>query len=124
VDACGYPDGVLPTDYIPVLALLPRRLSTEEVELVAHELLTRRGDFDDIDIGVAITQITEDLPTPEDIEQVRQRLAAQASPSHDSRDGKDTVLGLPPPLRAESEALMQVGDGGAHPTGPTAHADV
>jgi hypothetical protein len=90
VDACGYPDGVLPTDYIPVLALLPRRLSTEEVELVAHELLTRRGDFDDIDIGVAITQITEDLPTPEDIEQVRQRLAAQASPSHDSRDGKDT----------------------------------
>jgi hypothetical protein len=80
----GYPDGVLPTDYIPALALLPRGLSTEEVGLVAHRL-TQRGDFDDIDIGVAITQVTEELPTLEDIEQVRHRLVAQASPSRDSR---------------------------------------
>ena len=84
----GYPEGIPPTDYIHPLAVLPRRLSTNDVTLVAHKLM-RRGDFDHIDIGVAITQLTDEPPTPEDIERVRQRLAAQVSPSHDSPDSED-----------------------------------
>lgn len=84
----GHPHGIPPTDYIQPLAVLSRRLSTEEIELVAHELV-HRGDFDHIDIGVAITQITDQLPTPKDIERVRQRLAARASPSHNCRDVGD-----------------------------------
>ena len=81
----GYPDGIPPTDYIPVLALLSRRLTNDEVKAIAGELIGR-GDFDNIDIGVAITQITDELPTPEDIERVRARLAAKGWPLDDPRD--------------------------------------
>lgn len=75
----GYPEGVPPTDTFPVLALLARRLSCDEVRDVACELV-RRGEFDDVDIGVLITQITDELPSPADVERVRVRLAAQGWP--------------------------------------------
>jgi Protein of unknown function (DUF3349) len=85
----GYPEGIPPTDYFPVLALLTRRLSTDEVKAVAHEVMHRNG-FDDTDIGVLITQITDRLPSPEDIERVRARLAAKGWPLDDARDGEET----------------------------------
>ena len=85
----GYPEGIPPTDYFPVLALLSRRLSHDEVKAVAHEL-THRGGFDDIDIGVLITQLTDELPSPEDVERVRSRLAAKGWPLDDARDGEET----------------------------------
>jgi hypothetical protein len=84
----GYPEGIPSTDYWPVLALLSRRLSTDEVKLVAQELM-QRGDFDHIDIGVTITQITDELPSPGDVERVRQRLAAKGWPLDDPRDRED-----------------------------------
>lgn len=84
----GYPEGVPPTDYMPVLALLSRRLSTDEVKEVAAELM-KRGDFDKIDIGVAITQITDELPAPQDVERVRLRLAEKGWPLDDPRDSED-----------------------------------
>jgi hypothetical protein len=83
----GYPEGVPPTDYFPLLALLRRRLSDDEVKTVAKELLHRNG-FDEIDIGVAITQLTDGLPTPEDVERVRTRLATRGWP-FDARDGEE-----------------------------------
>jgi Protein of unknown function (DUF3349) len=83
----GYPKGVPPTDYMPVLALLSRRLATDEVKTVASELI-QRGDLDDIDIGVAITQITDELPSQDGIERVRQRLAANGWPLDDPRDSE------------------------------------
>ncbi len=79
----GYPEGIPPTDTFPVLALLTRRLSSDEVMAVAHELI-RRGEFDNVDIGVLITQITDELPTPADVERVRARLAAQGWPFDDA----------------------------------------
>lgn len=84
----GYPDGVPQTDYIPLLALLSRRLSNDEVKAVAHELM-QRGDFDHIDIGVVITEFTDQLPSPEDVERVRERLAAKGWPLDDARDGEE-----------------------------------
>ena len=39
----GYPEGIPPTDYVPVLALLSRRLSNDDVKLVTRELIAR-GD--------------------------------------------------------------------------------
>lgn len=84
----GYPDGVPETDYIPLLALLSRRLTNDEVKEVARELM-QRGEFDQIDIGVVITQFTDELPTPEDIERVRQRLAAKGWPLDDVREGEE-----------------------------------
>ena len=85
----GYPDGIPPTDYFPVLALLSRRMSNDEVKLVARELM-QRGDFDHVDIGVLITQLTDELPSPTDVERVRERLAAKGWPLDDARDGEET----------------------------------
>lgn len=84
----GYPEGIPPKDYVPVLALLSRRLSNDEVKVVAGELIAR-GDFDDVDIGVLITQVTDELPSPDDVERVRERLAAKGWPLEEARDGED-----------------------------------
>jgi hypothetical protein len=81
----GYPEGIPPTDTFAVLALLTRRLSNDEVKLVAHELI-QRGEFDDVDIGVLISKLTDELPSDEDIERVRTRLAAKGWPLDDERD--------------------------------------
>jgi hypothetical protein len=85
----GYPEGIPPTDYFPVLALLSRRLSNDDVKLVAQGLM-QRGDFDHVDIGVLITQLTDELPSPTDVERVRERLAAKGWPLDDARDGEET----------------------------------
>lgn len=82
----GYPEGIPPTDTFPVLALLARRMSNDDVKAVASELI-RRGDFDDVDIGVLITQITDELPSPEDVERVQARLSAQGWPFDDAAAG-------------------------------------
>ncbi len=73
---------------MPLLALLTRRLTNDEVKAVAHDLVDR-GDFDHIDIGVLITQITDELPRAEDVERVRERLAAKGWPLDDPRDAED-----------------------------------
>ncbi len=86
----GYPDGIPPTDTFAVLALLTRRLSNDEVLAVAHEVM-RRGDFDDVDIGVLITQITDELPSPDDVERVRLRLAAKGWPFDDAYEAGDSA---------------------------------
>jgi Protein of unknown function (DUF3349) len=71
----GYPHGVPQTDYIPLLALLRRRLSDNEVVAVAADLAARGElNFDIADIGVAITRITEELPSADDLERVQRRL--------------------------------------------------
>jgi Protein of unknown function (DUF3349) len=85
----GYPEGIPPTDYFPVLALLSRRMGNDEVKQVAHELI-QRGDFDHVDIGVLITQLTDELPSPVDVERVRERLAAKGWPLDDAREGEGT----------------------------------
>ena len=86
----GYPEGIPPTDYFPVLALLSRRLSADEVKAVAREL-KHRHDFDDVDIGVLITRLTDELPSPEDVERVRTRLDAKGWPLNDARGGEETA---------------------------------
>src|SRR6478736_4810547 len=85
----GYPEGVPGPDRVPLLALLQRRLSDDEVKTVAKALLAR-GEFDELDIGVLITEMTDELPTPEDIERVRNRLAAKGWPLDDARDAEET----------------------------------
>ncbi len=78
----GYPQGVPQTDYIPLLALLRRRLSDEEVEAVASHLVAE-GDLntDIADIGAAITRITDELPSLDDLERVQRRLDAIGWPT-------------------------------------------
>jgi hypothetical protein len=81
----GYPEGVPGPDRVPLMSLLNRRLSNDEVKQVAAELIDR-GEFDHVDIGVLITQTTDELPRPEDVERVRERLAARGWPLDDPRD--------------------------------------
>ena len=84
----GYPEGVPGPDRVPLFALLKRRLTDDEVKAVAQALIDR-GDFDHVDIGVLITQLTDELPSSEDIERVRARLAATGWPLDDPRDAEE-----------------------------------
>ncbi|MBJ8346900.1 DUF3349 domain-containing protein [Antrihabitans sp. YC2-6] len=84
----GYPDGVPPADSVPLLALLSRRLTNDEVKEVAGALI-ERGEFDHVDIGVLITAVTDELPKSEDVERVRARLAKKGWPLDDRRDSED-----------------------------------
>ena len=73
----GYPQGVPETDYIPLLALLRRRLSDDEIAAVATQLAARGElNIDTADIGAAITRITDELPSPADLDRVQRRLEA------------------------------------------------
>ena len=78
----GYPEGVPPKDYIPVLALLKRSLSEEEVVKAAQAIL-KQADSDpvtDLQIEEAIRQVTEKQPNPEEMHQVASRLASVGWP--------------------------------------------
>jgi hypothetical protein len=85
----GYPEGVPGPDRVPLFALMRQRLTDDEVKTVTREL-TNRGEFDHVDIGVLITQLTDELPTPADVERVRARLAAKGWPLDDPRDAEET----------------------------------
>jgi hypothetical protein len=85
----GYPEGVPGPDRVPLLSLLKRRLTDDEVKAVATALIGR-GEFDNIDIGVLITEITDVLPAPVDVERVRERLAAKGWPLDDPRDAEES----------------------------------
>jgi hypothetical protein len=80
----GYPEGVPESDYIPLVAVLARRLSPQEVQAVTDEL-GRSGQLpiDNVDIGTVITKITHELPREEDVVRVRARLARGGWPLAD-----------------------------------------
>jgi hypothetical protein len=85
----GYPEGVPGSDRVPLFALLQRRLTDDEVKTIAKEL-SDRGEFDQVDIGVLITELIDELPGPQDVERVRTRLAAKGWPLDDPRDAEET----------------------------------
>ena len=72
----GYPAGVPPKDYIPLLALLRRRLTEEDVQQIADEIARREPQQSATDIGVSISRITDALPSPEDIARVEHHLSS------------------------------------------------
>jgi hypothetical protein len=71
----GYPTVMPATGYVPLAALLPRRLSNDEIITITSELVVRRHRrISRADIGVEITRITHEMPSPDDIERVQRRL--------------------------------------------------
>ena len=77
----GYPAGLPERDYVPLVALLRRRLSDDELRSVST-LLSENGVLaaDRVDIGEAIVTVTSELPSEEDIERVRRYLVDHAGP--------------------------------------------
>ncbi len=73
----GYPTGVPEQDYVPLFALLRRRLSDQEVEWVVDELVAEgNSPLDRIDVAAMITRVTDELPSDSDLGRVRDRLVA------------------------------------------------
>ncbi|SDT38550.1 DUF3349 domain-containing protein [Microlunatus soli] len=89
----GYPDGVPEQDYVPLFALLARRLSSEEVHQIAEAIIRRNQGAEiidgatNVDIGVQITKLTDEMPREEDVARVRSRLAAAGWPLADPNRG-------------------------------------
>ncbi len=77
----GYPGGVPEHDYMPLLALLERRLTRSEVKKIAKAL--RRADVSPAgpdDIAEAITSYTHVEPSEQDLRRVRDQLAKKGWP--------------------------------------------
>jgi hypothetical protein len=89
----GYPNGVPEQDYVPLMALLRRQLSDDEIAVLADDLVADfpvpvdpidfpgsvdpidfPGSVDPIDIGVLITKVTDDIPHESDVARVREHL--------------------------------------------------
>ena len=86
----GYPHGVPAQDYVPLLALLRRRLTEDEVLALATELMSHgNAPVPGADAMVAITKITDEMPSPQDTARVRQRLVATGWPVDDSWEVTD-----------------------------------
>lgn len=77
----GYPSGLPESDYVPLMALLRRRLSDEEVREVSRTLRDEQiMPADKIDIAVGVTKVTQELPLETDVERVAARLRAKGWP--------------------------------------------
>jgi len=77
----GYPGGVPEHDYVPLLALLERRLTRTEVKRIAKAL--RRADVSPAgpqDIADAISSYTHSDPSEGDLRRVRDQLAKKGWP--------------------------------------------
>ena len=84
----GYPHGVPPKDYFPLLALLMRSLTEEEVVKAARTIV-RQVDADtpvsEQQIRNAIHEVTEKVHNPEEVHQVAARLASVGWPLENGR---------------------------------------
>jgi Protein of unknown function (DUF3349) len=71
----GYPTGTPATGYVPLLALLRRRVTDNEIVAITRQLSAPHQPIDTADIGVEITRVTDELPRLDDIARVQDRLA-------------------------------------------------
>jgi hypothetical protein len=77
----GYPTGMPTTGYAPLAALSPRRISDDEITAITSDFMTHRRTAVTIaDVMVAITRITDGLPSLDDMERVERRLDAIGYP--------------------------------------------
>jgi hypothetical protein len=76
----GYPEGLPVGDYVPLFAILARRLSEEEVNEVAEQLAADSGPSTRVAISEAIMGVTYELPSDADIARVTARLIEGGCP--------------------------------------------
>lgn len=82
----GYPSGLPERDYVPLIALLRRRLSDDELRSVSR-LLSEEGVIspDRVDIGAAIAKVTAQLPSEDEVARVRRYLTDHGGASDFAR---------------------------------------
>ena len=71
----GYPAGLPEKDYVPLVALLRRRLTDDELRAVSRLLSERGASLPTGSTSAPPSQVTSELPSEEDIERVRRYLA-------------------------------------------------
>ena len=76
----GYPEGIPRQDYIPLLALLRRQLTDEEVLEVAESVGGRADPDVAASVRAAIEAITHQPPLQRDLARVGARMAAGGWP--------------------------------------------
>lgn len=82
----GYPEGVPESDYIPLVALLRRRLTDDEVHQIAAEVLNSPArPLDRTDIQVMITRVTDEMPSESDLQRVLSHLDPPIWPDRSGR---------------------------------------
>ncbi|MEZ5128022.1 MAG: DUF3349 domain-containing protein [Micropruina glycogenica] len=71
----GYPQGIPEADYVPLLAVLRRRLSPDEIGELA-ERIVRDGlvPAERIDVGAEFLRLTNELPSEAELRRVSERL--------------------------------------------------
>lgn len=77
----GYPEGVPGSEQVPLLSLLRRRLTDEEVDQIARSLMGGApGSISAADAEALIAHVKQDDPTPQELDRVASRLAAKGWP--------------------------------------------
>lgn len=73
----GYPSGMPAAGHVPLVAPTRRRLCADDITAIARDLIARRlWPISSIDIGVEITRVTNQLPSPHDVARVQRRVHA------------------------------------------------
>jgi Protein of unknown function (DUF3349) len=70
----GVPLGVPSTGFVPLLALLPRRVSDDEIATLTEHFGDTPSTVTATDIGVALTRVLGALPSDRDVQRVASRL--------------------------------------------------
>ncbi len=84
----GYPQGIPEADFVPLLAVLRRRLGHEEIDQLA-ERIVREGlvPAQRVDLGAEYLRVTDELPSESEIRRISEKL----------RDAGIDVSYAPPP---------------------------
>jgi hypothetical protein len=83
----GYPDGIPPQDYLPLLGVLHRRLTSEEIRTIADDLAAQAEASNDpikrADIEALVEQTVYQRASDVDVARVSARLASGGWPLAD-----------------------------------------
>jgi hypothetical protein len=83
----GYPDGIPPKDYLPLLGVLHRRLTSEEIRTITDDLAAQAEQSNDpikrADIEALVEQTVYQRASDADVARVSARLASGGWPLAD-----------------------------------------
>jgi hypothetical protein len=86
----GYPEGIPPQDYLPILGVLQRRLTATEIRTIADGLVDQMSDSDATisraDIEAMIEETVYQRASDTDVARVSARLAAGGWPLADPHE--------------------------------------